>query len=1184
MKKGFLIIIFAILIILNTFLILALEKNTDHNLKINKTTIESINLKNKERVVVIFNEDKSSSFTKLNLVPETLLKDIKKENIKQVFKNKVSIEINKTELGLLLNNDQIKEIKPEIRVKALLYDTANITNASTSWSIVYHGYNLTGIDETVCIIDTGVNFSHPDLRNKNKTCVIDCVGKPCVENCSIGDDNGHGTHVAGIVGANGTLKGISPGTKIIGVKVLSASGSGSGTDVEAGIQWCINNYNSYNISVISMSLGVVDGQGNEVPYNYYCDSEYSGDLTLWVNDAVLKNISMIIATGNNLGAGNITAPACIKNATAVGGVDKNDNFYFNRNNLTDLIAPGVSIYSTKNTGGYMLDSGTSMAAPHVSAAYTIIRQFFRLQYNRNPTVFEIENILKNSSVQINDTAGTRINYSRINVYNSLVYMDNSVPEVSLTTPLNNCGSSNLTFQCNAKDIKILNVTFMIWNSSGIYNNSQTIAVNNSNSYLTFNLTNLPYGTYYWNCLATDHKNNYSYAANNYTITNLTCLEENIVFNITPYVMSINESFEIIRFVTNISTNVTIEYGLNSSYGNSLENSSFSTSKELVISNLSPDTRYYYRVKSINMTNSFCFQNSSFNSSFKTSSNQKTSFSFALIGDSNGNSCGEIAGNFSYIIENLSSKEIDFVIITGDNIEALSGGCTNHDSYWQTFHAIVSNLRKRISFISTPGDHENLSNDVSARNSWKNYWILPINGNGTNGEWNETSYYWRYANSLFISLNTLESENSHNISGNQYDWLTDTLNQSGYIHKFVFTHSPLLGSNKSGLLPVTNPFWSNYLDDLMYNDKVSAVFYGHENYYCYNTTKNNTMLHIISGGAGGALDPITRCLGIGFSQYHYIIINVSNNILNASVYNLSGNIIHNFSRIMDSIPTRISSVQASSVTSSSAIISWATDHLSNSSVNYGSTQGLGFYSGENILTTNHTINLNSLSSDTTYYYNISSCDNYNNCVINGSYNFTTLESSSTNTNSGGTSGGGSASFKTYSLSSDQFINGYSKEIKKNDRIKFNLDTSDHYVIINNINENSVNLTIKSNPINIIMRENETRKINITSSSYYDLEIKINSIKNTLVNISIKNIFEKIELKNSLENNNLSDFSKVSDNVTVENYENNSLEKKSDIKKQNKIIKWQYILITWIIAILILLIIKNYLKNETIKTFS
>ena len=117
------------------------------------------------------------------------------------------------------------------------------------------------------------------------------------------DDNGHGTHVAGIVAsANETYKGIAPDANIIAIKVLSASGGGTSANLISGIDWCVNNASEFNISVISMSLGTPE------LFTSHCDNDDTL-LTSSIANAIIKNISVIAATGNADSTSGIASPA-----------------------------------------------------------------------------------------------------------------------------------------------------------------------------------------------------------------------------------------------------------------------------------------------------------------------------------------------------------------------------------------------------------------------------------------------------------------------------------------------------------------------------------------------------------------------------------------------------------------------------------------------------------------------------------------------------------------------------------------------------------------------------------------------------------------------------------------------------------------------------------------------------------
>ena len=203
----------------------------------------------------------------------------------------------------------------------------------------------------VGIIDTGISKDHSDLKANIKGGVNTINSRK-----SWTDDNGHGSHVAGIVGAlNNSLGvvGVAPQVDLYAIKVLGANGSGYLSDVIEGIDWAKNR----NLNVINMSLGT------------------SADVQS-MHDAVIAakaaGVTIVAAAGNSGGA--VIYPAAYPEVIAVGATDANDQIaYFSSHGPeVDLAAPGVSIYSTYKGTGYKILSGTSMAAPHVTGTAALV--------------------------------------------------------------------------------------------------------------------------------------------------------------------------------------------------------------------------------------------------------------------------------------------------------------------------------------------------------------------------------------------------------------------------------------------------------------------------------------------------------------------------------------------------------------------------------------------------------------------------------------------------------------------------------------------------------------------------------------------------------------------------------------------------------------------------------------------
>ena len=211
--------------------------------------------------------------------------------------------------------------------------------------------------QKVAVVDTGVDGTHPDLAG---------VVLPGYDAFTPGadgrtDSNGHGTHIAGIVAAlagNGVgVEGMARGAKILPVKVLEDDGSGFSSDVAEGILWAIAN----GAGVINLSLG---------------SPNTSAVVDQAIREAVKKGIVVVAAAGNEGDKGNpVMWPAALPEVLSVGAIDNTDQraAFSGHGDWLDLVAPGVQIASTMN-GEYMYSSGTSMAAPFVSATAALLRK------------------------------------------------------------------------------------------------------------------------------------------------------------------------------------------------------------------------------------------------------------------------------------------------------------------------------------------------------------------------------------------------------------------------------------------------------------------------------------------------------------------------------------------------------------------------------------------------------------------------------------------------------------------------------------------------------------------------------------------------------------------------------------------------------------------------------------------
>jgi len=264
----------------------------------------------------------------------------------------------------LQKDSNVAYVQPDNIVKASATTLTNWgvgdINAPTSWQS-----GLTGKGVNIAIIDTGAG-PHSDLLIAGGTNVI--TGSATT---SYTDDNGHGTHVAGIVaaeGLNGGVEGVAPGASIYAVKALDSSGSGYTSDIISGIDWAINN----KMNIISMSLGSSD---SDTALQSAVDTAYSDGLLI------------VAAAGND---GNLDGtdtdteyPANYSSVIAVGAVDSDNNiaYFSSTGSKLEVVAPGVDIESTYLNNSYEEMSGTSMATPFVAGDLALLKQEYPTDTN-----------------------------------------------------------------------------------------------------------------------------------------------------------------------------------------------------------------------------------------------------------------------------------------------------------------------------------------------------------------------------------------------------------------------------------------------------------------------------------------------------------------------------------------------------------------------------------------------------------------------------------------------------------------------------------------------------------------------------------------------------------------------------------------------------------------------------------
>ncbi|RZQ64847.1 S8 family peptidase [Amycolatopsis suaedae] len=228
-----------------------------------------------------------------------------------------------------------------------------------------------GAGITVYVVDTGVRISHREFGGRAAN------GYDFIDNDAVANDcHGHGTHVAGTVA--GTTYGVAKKASVVGVRVLNCQGSGTTSQIVAGLDWVAKN--AKKPAVINMSLG---GGANSA----------MDDAT---RRAIRAGVTTAVASGNSTANACNYSPARVSEAITVNATDRSDNrsSFSNYGTCTDIFAPGTSVTSAWNTSDTATNtiSGTSMATPHVAGAAAL-----HLAANSGATPAQVRDALVNNA-------------------------------------------------------------------------------------------------------------------------------------------------------------------------------------------------------------------------------------------------------------------------------------------------------------------------------------------------------------------------------------------------------------------------------------------------------------------------------------------------------------------------------------------------------------------------------------------------------------------------------------------------------------------------------------------------------------------------------------------------------------------------------------------------------------------
>lgn len=971
--------------------------------------------------------DKSMSTSEEDM---SLEEDIVVEHSFSVFNGFVA---NVTEEGLekLVDSElveQVYEVKP---IELLLTGSVPLINANDVWNFSVTGYNITGENEAVCVIDTGVNYSHQVFGACSNDTFLAGNCTKVISGYDYGNDdtdpmdhNSHGTHVAGITASNdSTYKGVAIGAKIVALKVFTDAGAGSTAAAISAIDWCVSNSSRFNISVITMSLAVTTGSGAEIFHASSCDTADMSGLARTASQAAASGIFVSAAAGNTGNSSGITSPACGENVTSVGSVTKSDAISgYNAAVILDLLAPGSSITSAI-LSGFGSKSGTSMATPHVAGAAAVLTQYWKKVYGITPKPDEITWRLKVRGVKINDTRNSII-FPRVDVLAALQPIINFTP----TSIANASAVRNVSVLINMTSDANLSGGVLEWSYNNGSRMNYTMTKFNG-TYFHVTITHLSSGTdtylVYGNdsintigtsavrtliidtqaplVIITNPANGSSFAGvvQSFNATVAESTSDAVLFSFTnvsgtPFNVTLSNRSG--NWNTNVNLSAFEEglQGMTVLANDSAGNYNRSVLVEFTVDKTNPTitvvvplAQRNFSLFSSNQTFNltvrdnllslsqvlFSFDNASGAGFNVTAVNQSghwvASYNVSLLAE--GNHTVTVLSNDS--VNNRNDTELVSFVVDGtapavEITSPASGSMFTFLSFNRTFNATVTDALLELQRVLFSFDNASGAGfNVTALN-YSGIWVVSYN------------------TSVLASGSHLVTVLANDSAGN--------VNFTAQVSFTVDITSPIVTLNS----PST-----------VFNSSSSSVVFN-----C--SVQDNAVLANITlfgnWSNGWHANSSVTITGSSNSTTFTLTLADGSYLWNCLAYDTDGNSAYagaNFTVGVDTTVPVISALSSGSISSSGATIIWTTSEMANASVSYGTTLALGSSATSTSWTTSQSNGLSGLSASTTYFYNVTSCDVVGNCQVNGTFNLTTSAAgSSSSSSSGGGGGGGGGSSK------------------------------------------------------------------------------------------------------------------------------------------------------------------------------
>ncbi|MGB6674199.1 MAG: S8 family serine peptidase [Candidatus Nitrosopolaris sp.] len=303
---------------------------------------------------------------------------------------------NKLVLNSILSNPSVDFVEPDIKVQAFSQGVSSGYSRVGGPLSSINGSHPRAVNAAIAIIDTGIDFTHPELNVYKQASFVPGTS-------TANDDNGHGTAVAGIVAAEGNVGavGIAPGARLWAIKVLDKSGTGSMSSIIEGIDY------------VTQNAGQIDAAN--LSFGCKCNSSA---LETAINNSVAAGVTFVVAAGNAGEDSSLWSPASNPNVISVAALADSDGkcgglgpptpygpddslaIFSNFGTKVTIAAPGVNIHTTYIGSAYATLSGTSVAAPFVTGAAA-------LYHSLHPTTSPAQ--VRSALVSLGSTASTVCN-------------------------------------------------------------------------------------------------------------------------------------------------------------------------------------------------------------------------------------------------------------------------------------------------------------------------------------------------------------------------------------------------------------------------------------------------------------------------------------------------------------------------------------------------------------------------------------------------------------------------------------------------------------------------------------------------------------------------------------------------------------------------------------------------------